>query len=83
MARTPRFKVYDDCNRYVAACHFVEDAAMIVAGNGTNGFTIRAGHSRINTLWTEGEEEHPASESYDGVAKTVWDRIALAQGDHK
>lgn len=69
MASSPTWKVYSDTGEYVAACKYVFDAAMIVAGRGVNGTTIRAGHRFI--MWTEGKEAFSASESYDGVAEVV------------
>lgn len=73
MAASPRFKVYDQHNRYQAACHEVEAAAAIVGNIYGDGSTIRDGHKRI--VWTEGSEEESASNSYDFVARTVRSRI--------
>jgi hypothetical protein len=75
MARTPRFKVYDPDNTYIASVFHPEDAAMIIAGNGgQEGWTIRLGHSRRFTVWTEGVDGI-AGQSYDFVADTVWPRV--------
>lgn len=73
MASSPRFKVYRG-KEYVAACHYVEDAAAIVALSPT-GATIRSGHSTSDILWTEGIETQPAGESVDTVANVVWARL--------
>jgi len=70
MAASPGLKVYDAENEYRAACHYAEDAAALVALLG-DGATIRDGHSRRFVLWSEGNEEQPAAESYDYVAETV------------
>ncbi len=75
MARSPQFKVYDKDGEYLASCHHLEHAAMIVAGIGADGTTIRNGHSKKMILWTEGSEDFPASESYDGVAVTADNRM--------
>lgn len=71
MAATPRYKVYNAENEYVASCKHPEDAAAIVALNGA-GTTIRLGHTGF--LWREGQESQPAGESYDYVAQTCYAR---------
>ena len=68
MAESPLFKVYNAAREYRASCKAPEECAVLVAFLG-NGATIRAGHSLI--LWTEGQEECPAAESYDRVAECV------------
>jgi hypothetical protein len=72
MAGSPRWKVYVR-GKYVASCKYLEDAAAIVALNG-DGTEIRDDHGPV--LWREGQEDFPASESYDGVAKVVLERDA-------
>jgi len=64
MAASPTYKLYTTHNEYVAACKYLEDAAVLVAFLG-DGATIRAGHRAV--LWTEGAETQSASESYDHV----------------
>lgn len=66
MAASPKYKVYSNKNEYVASCKYAEDAAAIVSMRG-DGTTIRLGHSVV--LWTEGQENLPAGESYDNVAE--------------
>jgi hypothetical protein len=76
MAASPRFKVYDEENRYRASTVDPGDAAMIIVGNGGRaGWTIRDGHAKKATVWTEGRDGQ-AGESYDVVAETAWSRIA-------
>jgi hypothetical protein len=65
------YKVYTGEGEKLADCRFVEDAAAIVALGG-QGMEIRY---KRNTVWHEGAEEQPASESYDFVVKTVQHRI--------
>ena len=72
MAASPRFKVYNEGGKYLASCHHADDAAALVA---LRGGTVRDGHLRKSIIWTEGAEEFPASESYDGAAAVMWDRI--------
>jgi hypothetical protein len=74
MAASPHLKIYSKTGEYLAACRYPEDAAALVAARG-EGATIREGHSPKHTVWTEGKEEHPASESFDFVRDTVRKRI--------
>lgn len=75
MAASPGLKVFNPSGEYVASCKFAEDAAAIVAIYG-DGAQIRFGHRPKDVVWTEGSEEHPASESFDGVALVVAGRVA-------
>lgn len=72
MTQSPAWKVYTPEGKYEAATHHAETAAAVVALLG-EGATIRHGHSQ--TVWTEGQESVPASESYDTVAQTVQERV--------
>jgi len=72
MAGAPQFKVYKAGGEYMAACKEPEAAAAIVSLYGT-GATIRDGHKKSDTVWTEGEAyDGSAGDSYDLVAETVW-----------
>lgn len=73
MARTPQLKVYKATDEYVAACVYAEDAAAIV-GTYSCGATIRNGHAKKHTVWTEGIDGN-AADSHDAVAQLVWERI--------
>lgn len=70
MAASPGLKIYDAENEYRASFHYAEDAASFIAFLG-DGATIRNGHARKFILWSEGNEEQPAAESFDFVAETV------------
>jgi hypothetical protein len=72
MASSPQWKVYDHEGEYVASFKYIEHAAMFIVGLG-DGAGIRLHHMR--TVWKEGSESQPASESYDFVAETVQARI--------
>jgi hypothetical protein len=74
MAASPDWKVYLG-SEYRAAFKYAEDAAALLALLGT-GATLRHGHRTI--VWREGEEEHPAAESYDAVCETAHRRVADA-----
>lgn len=74
MAGTPRFKIYNPQNEYVAACKHIEESAMLAACLG-KGTTIRDGHEKKHIVWHEGFEDQPASESYDYVAQVVNTRV--------
>ena len=72
MAASPQWKVYDEHGEYIASAKYPEVAAVIVAALGG---TVRHGHRKIDTVWTEGSEEIPASESYDRVANIMRERL--------
>jgi hypothetical protein len=65
------WKIYIE-NEYIATCKYAVDAAMIIA-NCQPGSTIRYGHHKI--VWTEGQEDQPAGESFDHVAEVCISRI--------
>ena len=67
MAASPRYKVFSESGEYVAACKHAEDAAAIVACYGP-GASIRLGHSKAATLYTE-QDDCLAAESVDAVAQ--------------
>lgn len=67
MAGSPDLKVYTADNEYVACFKHYEDAAAFVAFRG-RGATVRYGHNKKFTLWTEGAEAFPAGESFDRAA---------------
>ena len=66
-------EVYDASGNYLAAGVDAGSAAAVVSLAG-EGATIRNGHAKKNTIWTEGAETHPAAESYDFVALVIHDR---------
>lgn len=66
--------LFDGAGEYQASCKEIEACAALVTFYG-DGATIRAGHTKESTVWTEGEEDHHADESYDGVVETVMERI--------
>jgi hypothetical protein len=70
MAAAPQWKIYNDDGEYIAACKYIEDAAVIVA-NQPDGSTIRDGHRTV--VWTEGRDGR-AWESYDWVAEVALKR---------
>lgn len=76
MGASPKWKVYSNENEYLAAVRYPEHAAMIVAGIGENGTTIRFGHDKRLAAWTESQEHDSAGESYDGVADTLYRRLS-------
>lgn len=68
MASAPRFKIYSDDNEYIGCVKHPSDAAALVSMYAT-GATIRDGHAKKHTVWTEGVDGE-AGESYDVVAET-------------
>ena len=73
MAGVPEYKGYNAKGEYVAACKYVEDAAVIGASYGVQS-TIRWRHQTV--VWCEGSEDQPAAESYDHVREVVMARRA-------
>lgn len=71
---SPIFKVYSNSGEYVGCCKYASDAGWLAAVNG-DGSTIRYGHSKRDTLWTEGIEETTASQSFDRVAEIIHSRL--------
>lgn len=75
-----RFRVFLN-KSMIATFMYAEDAAALLASYGPHEpgvepvLTIRDGFNRNRLLWTEGEEEQSAAESYDHVATVVFDRI--------
>ena len=78
MAESPHWKVYDSQGQYEAACKHVEIAAGIasILGDGT---TVRYGHRMI--VWTEGQEEFSAGQSYDGAGAIMLERMNKGRRD--
>ena len=74
MAASPCWKVFNPQGEYVASCKHVEDAAMIV---GSYGEGARISYQRQFTVWHEGHEHQPASDSWDYVAQVVHERFEV------
>lgn len=77
MAASPRWKVYTYDDQYVASVVDPIYGAFICAGNGHAGTTIRDGHHKRNTVFTEGMVTADgrvvhAAESYDLVAEICY-----------
>ena len=68
MTNSPNWKVFNPKGEYVASCKFPEDAAAIVAAYG-DGASIRWGHAKKDTVFTEGENECRAGNSYDACGE--------------
>lgn len=77
MAASPEFKVYGPDGDYRGALKDPSEAAAVVALLGF-GATIRHGHAKRDTVYTNGPDGD-ASESYDAVAVIVWERLATLQ----
>jgi hypothetical protein len=73
MAASPEWKVYDAQGNYQAATKQIEAAAALMGFYG-DGATIRYAHAARCIVWTEGAEEVSATESYDIVAETAYER---------
>jgi len=66
-SRYPHWKVFSHSDEYLAACHYAEDAAAVVAAHGP-GAQIRWGHAVKDKVWTDGIDGS-AGESYDYCAQ--------------
>lgn len=73
MASAPQLKIFNPQGDYIGCVKHYEDAACLVAMYGP-GAQVRHGHSKRNTLWTEGHEAFPAAESYDGAGEIMRQR---------
>lgn len=86
MGASPSIKVFDSEGKYIAACHYYEDAAAIIAARDSG--QIRWSHSPKHILWNENHETQKAAESYDHVAEVCCERAKafrlgiLPQGGH-
>ena len=73
MAHSPVWKVYDQDGQYQASAKDAFIAAGIIGSVGTDGWTIRYGHSFI--AWREGVETIHAAESFDTVSRVCQERV--------
>ena len=71
--RTSWLKLYDQSGTFIASFRHAEDAALVATNYG--GSTIRDGHQKKRTLWTEGNEVTTGSESADQCARIIYDRL--------
>lgn len=71
MGASPKWKVYDANNQYVASIRDTEGASLLMDLYG-DGSTIRLDHRRI--VWTEGKDGR-ASQSYDETANKIQQRL--------
>ncbi len=71
MGASPKWKVYDPSNNYVASVRDTDGASLLMDLYG-DGSTIRLDHRRI--VWTEGADGK-ASESYDETAIKIKERL--------
>ena len=69
MGSTPQFKVFTAANEYVASIKYLSDAAAFVSVLG-EGATVRNGHAKKATIWTEGITGN-AYDSYDEAAEVM------------
>ena len=74
MAGSPDWKIYNEHGVYRGCMKDPTEAAAVVALYGA-GATIRFGHPKKHTCWTEGADGN-ACDSYDHVAETCWKALA-------
>lgn len=74
MAGSPELKIFNPQGEYIGCVKYGEDAACLVSSYG-DGATVRYGHSKKMTVWTQGSEEFSAGESYDRCRDVILARI--------
>ncbi len=72
MAGAPKWKVYRADGVYMASCKEPEAAAAL-ASLYSDGAKVKHDHRLV--VWTEGEEEVRAGESYDRAAEIMLQRL--------
>ena len=73
MAASPKWKVYTSAGEYIGSVKHPMYGAMLLAGMGDRGATLRQGHGVSATVWTDGIDGE-AAESFDAVVHTVLER---------
>jgi hypothetical protein len=81
MGSTPQFKVFTAANEYVASIKYLSDAAAFVSVLG-EGATVRSGHAKKDTIWTEGITGN-AYDSYDEAAEAMQDAIENQRAEYR
>jgi len=66
---TPAIKVFDASGTYQASTHDYAAAATLMGLYG-DGATVRLGHAKKDTVWTEGKDG-AAWENYDLVGEAI------------
>jgi hypothetical protein len=74
MAASPKYKVYNKADEYLAAFKYVSDALLFVDVMDDPGYTIRLGHAKALTLWTKGAESFDATTSHAKAVELVLQR---------
>ncbi len=72
MASAPKWKVYSRGD-YLAACKDLSDALALCDKNG-DGSSIRHGHAKSSTVWTQGDEAVDSLD-YDTVIEIIHNRM--------
>jgi len=77
MAGSPQFKVFDGAGTYQAACKEPAAAALLTSMYGP-GSTVRNGHAKRDTVWTQGPDADGdvADIGYDDIEALMYYRIA-------
>jgi hypothetical protein len=74
MAGSPPYKIYSGLGVYQGSVKEPEAAAVLVSFYGT-GSTVRLGHHKKGTIWTESMDQGYA-EMYDGIASKDLDHAS-------
>ena len=81
MAGSPRFKIYFN-GIYEGSTKDPDRAAMLCACLG-EGSDVRDGPAKRDIVWREGSEAFSASESYDGAADVMMERVRVVENATK
>ena len=76
---TPSIKVFDASGNYQASTHDYAAAACLMGLYGF-GATVRLGHAKKDTIWTEGKDGE-AWVDYDLIADAIEQHRAKASAD--
>lgn len=79
MSASPVYKIYTDSNEYIGCVKYLSDAAALVSLYPA-GSTVRNGHSKKYTIWTNGIDMN-ASASYDASAEIMTERLEKFEED--
>jgi len=71
MAAAPQIKIFDATGKYQASAHDYAAAACLMGLYG-DGATIRLGHSKKETVWTQGIDGD-ATENYDCIYDAIYE----------
>ena len=70
--RTPQWKIFTAEGVYMGSLHEPTDAAVVISNYDAG--SIRYGHDKADTVWTQGVDGD-AGESFDGAVELMFARL--------